>query len=108
MKSTKILVAIFILVILAVAAFETKAAVPSQAQASSLAVPDQVAKIVSIVATLQCRLIVSVLLIDEHGGVHPADIEGLSIGQMQTVLSQVPADHVHAVVAVCPRTDTNI
>ena len=78
-----------------------KAETPSQAQASELAVPDPNPKTVSIVTVIQCRQLVSMLMIDERGGVHSVDLTGMTPTQSLILAQQVPAEHVFAVSVSC-------
>jgi hypothetical protein len=101
MLTVNILIALAAMILLVHVA---RADTPQQAQASALAVPGQSPKIVNIIGTTQCSQLVALLLIDEHGGVHPVNLEGVTIARALQIMNQVPADHVMSVDTGCPKS----
>jgi hypothetical protein len=77
------------------------AATPSQAQASELAVPEPSQKITNIITVIQCRQLIAMIMVDEHGEVHWINIEGMTPAQSLIVAQRVTADHVHAITVGC-------
>ena len=74
---------------------------PPQAQASELAVPESSQKITNIITVIQCRQLIAMMMVDEHGEVHWINIEGMTPAQSLIVAQRVTADHVHAITVGC-------
>lgn len=63
-------------------------ALPQQAQASELAVPETpAAKPVAVLAVTLCNQVVGVVATDAEGALHPLNIEGWSDSQLKAVLA---------------------
>lgn len=83
---------------------------PAQAQASHMAVPEHVApapelavppsKLVSVIVTLQCTLVVSVVATDATGRAYAAPF-GTSKAVVDAMIAKVPADNVLAITLPC-------
>lgn len=102
MKVSRLFIIAFTATALMLAAISVWAATPQQGQASAPAVPTPAPAPVSVIVVVQCRQLVAMLLIDEHGGTHPADLEGMTPAQALALAQLVPSDHVVSVDVGCP------